>query len=68
MKDTEKGWPKGLRKGNELKKEGFVLSDLVMTSDLDNFVKMVDLKIVQRVHNMTQYSSTQLCICYRKDL
>lgn len=37
MKDTEKGWPKGLRRGNELKKEGFSLSDLVMTSDLETF-------------------------------
>ena len=36
MKDTEKGWPKGLGRGNELKKV-IVLSDLVMTSDLETF-------------------------------
>lgn len=37
MKDTEKGWPKGLQRGNELKKDGFALSDLVTTSDRDTF-------------------------------
>lgn len=37
MKDMEKGWPMGLQRGNELKKDGFALSDLVMTSDLETF-------------------------------